>query len=255
MPLGLSSAARTHVGLVRSNNEDAFLAGGRLLAVADGVGGAAAGEIASATIIAALTPLDDHPPGYDLIGRLHDAIASGNAAIAEKVAADAALTGMGTTLTAVLFAGPRYGLVNVGDSRTYLMRGGSVSQLTRDDSYVQLLIDEGRITQEEADRHPQRSVVLQALTGQELLEPAISVHEARADDRFLLCSDGLSDLVAPEPLAAAMRLRDRDVCADRLVDLALEAGGRDNITVIVADVVEVSTDAALPAAKAVAVPA
>jgi protein phosphatase len=244
MTLALSSTARTHTGLVREANEDALLAGGRLLAVADGVGGAVAGEVASRTIVEALAPLDAHDPGLDLVGVLHEAIADANAALAARIAAEPALAGMGTTLTAVLFAGTRLGVVNVGDSRTYRARAGAVEQLTRDDSFVQLLVDEGHITAEEAEHHPQRSIVLQALTGREMVEPAISVHDARAEDRFLLCSDGLSDLVAGEIIAATLRIRDRDRCADRLVQLALDAGGRDNITVIVADVVEVGQTAA-----------
>lgn len=237
--LTLSATARTHVGHVRPDNEDAFWAGSRLVAVADGVGGHAAGEVASAAVIEALAPLDAVDPGYDLIGRLHQAINAGNQAIAARAAADPELAGMGTTLTAVLLGGRRFGLVNVGDSRTYLARGGAVRQITRDDSYVQLLIDAGHITEEEAEHHPHRSVVLQALTGQEILEPALSVHEARDGDRFLLCSDGLSDLVPFEPIAQTLRTADRVACADRLVALALDAGGRDNITVVVADVVEV----------------
>jgi len=238
MPLALAAVGRSDIGLARSNNEDCFLAGTRLLAVADGVGGAAGGEVASATVIAALAPLDEYDPGYDLIGRLHEAILAGNTAIAEQVAGDRGLEGMGTTLTAVLFGGQRCGLVNIGDSRTYLLRAGELTQLTHDDSYVQVLLDEGRITREQAERHPQRSVVLQALTGSDLIEPAMSVQEARADDRFLLCSDGLSDYVAHERIAAILATSDRDRCADALVELALNAGGRDNITVIVADVVE-----------------
>ncbi len=243
MPLALAAVGRSDIGLARSNNEDSFLAGTRLLAVADGVGGAAGGEVASATAIAAVAPLDEYEPGYDLIGRLHEAILAGNAAIAAQVAADAALEGMGTTLTAVLFGGQHYGLVNIGDSRTYLLRGGELTQLTHDDSYVQLLIDEGRITREQADRHPHRSVVLQALTGSELVEPAMSIDEARADDRFLLCSDGLSDYVSHERITTVLATSDREHCADALVELALNAGGRDNITVIVADVLERDADA------------
>jgi protein phosphatase len=238
MPLVLAAAGRTHIGLTRSNNEDSYLAGTRLLAVADGVGGAAGGEVASATAIAALAPLDDYEPGYDLRGRLFETILAGNAAIAAKVAADSSLKGMGTTLTAVLLGGSRFGLVNIGDSRTYLLRDGELAQLTHDESYVQLLIDEGRITREQADIHPQRSVVLQALTGAELVEPAMSVHEARADDRFLLCSDGVTDYVSFERLAGVLAQRDRERCAEALIELALNAGGGDNITAIVADVVE-----------------
>ena len=145
---------------------------------------------------------------------------------------------MSTTLTAILFGGDRYCLVNIGDSRTYLLRDSSLEQLTRDDSYVQLLVDQGHISQEAAGTHPQRNLVLQALTGEEVMEPAMTVREARAGDRFMLCSDGLSDVVAHATLAAALSSGHPQECVDRLIALALEAGTRDNVTVIVADVVE-----------------
>jgi PPM family protein phosphatase len=223
---------------VRPNNEDAFFAGPRLLAVADGVGGHAAGEVASATIIDALSPLGDSEPGYDLVGRLLEAVVTGNAAIAQRVAEDQRLQGMSTTLTAILFAGDRYCLLNIGDSRTYLLRDGTLEQITRDDSYVQLLVDEGHITQEAAGTHPQRNLVLQALTGEEVMEPAMTVREARAGDRFMLCSDGLSDVVGHGTLAAALAEGDPQESVARLVALALENRTRDNVTAIVADVIE-----------------
>ena len=225
-------------GPVRPNNEDAFHAGPCLLAVADGVGGHAAGEVASATIVAALAPLADTDPGYDLVGRLHHAVVEGNAAIARRIAEDPALQGMSTTLTAILFGGSRYCLLNIGDSRTYLLRDGSLEQLTRDDSYVQLLVDQGHISQEAAGTHPQRNLVLQALTGEEVMEPTMTVHEALAGDRFMLCSDGLTDVVGHAALATALATGEPQECAERLLALALEAGARDNVTVIVADVVE-----------------
>ena len=223
---------------MRPNNEDAFYTGPRLLAVADGVGGHAAGEVASAIIIDALSRLGDSEPGYDLVGRLHEAVVAGNAAIAEHVAADPRLQGMSTTLTAILFAGNRYCLLNIGDSRTYLLREGTLDQLTRDDSYVQLLVDEGHITQEAAGSHPQRNLVLQALTGEEVMEPAMTVREARAGDRFMLCSDGLSDVVDRGTLAATLSEGDPQECVARLIELALAGGTRDNVTAIVADVIE-----------------
>lgn len=223
---------------MRPNNEDAYCATPRLLAVADGVGGHAAGEVASATIIEALAPLTDCDPGYDLVGRLHEAVAAGNAAIAERVAADPRLQGMSTTLTAILFAGSRYCLLNIGDSRTYLLRDGTLEQLTRDDSYVQLLVDEGHITQEAAGSHPQRNLVLQALTGEEVMEPAMTVHEARVGDRFLLCSDGLSDVVDREALAAALEQGEPEESVQRLIELALANRTRDNVTAVVADVIK-----------------
>jgi PPM family protein phosphatase len=183
-------------------------------------------------------PLADTDPGYDLVGRLHHAVAEGNAAIARRIADEPALQGMSTTLTAILFGGGRYCLLNIGDSRTYLLRDGALEQLTRDDSYVQLLVDQGHISQEAADSHPQRNLVLQALTGEAVMEPAMTVHEARAGDRFMLCSDGLTDVVGHHALAAALASGEPQQCVDRLIALALDAGARDNVSVIVADVTD-----------------
>ncbi|MFB9906567.1 PP2C family protein-serine/threonine phosphatase [Allokutzneria oryzae] len=238
MTLVLRYAARSDRGLVRSNNQDSVYAGPRVLALADGMGGHAAGEVASKVVIAAMAPLDDDEPGDDLIGQLRDAVIAGNAAISELVQTDPELEGMGTTLTAVLFAGNKLGLVHVGDSRAYLLRDGTFSQITHDDTFVQSLIDEGRITEEEATTHPQRSLLLRALTGHEV-EPSFAIREARAGDRFLLCSDGLSGPVSQETLDDAMRIPDPQACADRLIELALRSGGPDNVTCIVADVVDV----------------
>ncbi|SMC96356.1 PP2C family protein-serine/threonine phosphatase [Kibdelosporangium aridum] len=238
MTLALKYAARSDRGLHRSNNEDSVYAGPHLLAIADGMGGHAAGEVASKVVIAALAPLDEDVPGDDLLGKLHEAVVSGNDTIAELVDQDPDLEGMGTTLTAILFGGGRLGLVNIGDSRTYLLRDGQFNQITRDDSFVQSLLDEGRITPEEALTHPQRSLVLRALVGHEVIEPTLQVRETRAGDRYLLCSDGLSDVVGFEKLAETMQIADRQACADKMIELALQGGGPDNVTVIVADVVE-----------------
>jgi serine/threonine protein phosphatase PrpC len=238
MTLVLRYAARSDRGLVRSNNQDSVYAGPRLLAVADGMGGHAAGEVASKVVIAALAPLDDDAPGEDLLGQLRDAVLAGNDAISELVANDPDLEGMGTTLTAILFAGNKIGLVHVGDSRAYLNRNSSVSQITHDDSFVQSLIDEGRITPDEAANHPQRSLLLRALTGQDV-EPSLTIREARAGDRYLICSDGLTSVVSMETLQEAIRIPDPQECADRMIELALKGGGPDNITVIIADVIDV----------------
>jgi protein phosphatase len=239
MTLVLKYVARSDRGLVRSNNQDSVYAGPRLLAVADGMGGHAAGEIASKIVIAALAPLDDDEPSDDLLGQLREAVEAGNGAISELVSNDPELDGMGTTLTAILFAGSRLGLVNIGDSRTYMMRNGSVNQITHDDSFVQSLIDEGRITAEEANTHPQRSLLLRALTGHDSIEPTLNLREVRPGDRYLLCSDGLSGVISHETLTEAMHIRDPQTCADRMIELALRGGGPDNVTVIVADVVDV----------------
>lgn len=238
MTLVLRYAARSDRGLVRSNNQDSVYAGPRLLALADGMGGHAAGEVASKVVIAALAPLDDDEPGDDLLGQLRDAVIAGNGAISELVQSDPDLDGMGTTLTAVLFAGSRLGMVHIGDSRAYMLRNGTFTQITHDDTFVQSLIDEGRITEEEAATHPQRSLLLRALTGHEV-EPRLMVREARPGDRYLLCSDGLSGVVSMETLEEAIRIPDPQACADRMIELALKGGGPDNVTVVVADVVDV----------------
>jgi len=238
MTLVLRYAARSDRGLVRNNNQDSVYAGPRLLALADGMGGHAAGEVASKVVIAALAPLDDDEPSDDLLGQLREAVIAGNGAISELVASDPDLDGMGTTLTAVLFAGSRLGMAHIGDSRAYMLRNGAFAQITHDDTFVQSLIDEGRITEEEAATHPQRSLLLRALTGHEV-EPRLMVREARPGDRYLLCSDGLSGVVSLETLDEAIRIPDPQACADRMIELALKGGGPDNVTVIVADVADI----------------
>ncbi|MCV7154389.1 PP2C family protein-serine/threonine phosphatase [Mycolicibacterium pyrenivorans] len=237
MTLVLRYAARSDRGLVRANNEDSVYAGARLLALADGMGGHAAGEVASQLVIAALAHLDDDEPGGDLLSKLDAAVREGNSAIAEHVEADPELEGMGTTLTAILFAGNRLGLVHIGDSRGYMLRDGELTQITKDDTFVQTLVDEGRITAEEAHSHPQRSLIMRALTGHEV-EPTLIMREARAGDRYLLCSDGLSDPVSHDTILEALQISDVAESADRLIELALRGGGPDNVTVVVADVVD-----------------
>ena len=237
MTLALRYAARSDRGLVRANNEDSVYAGARLLALADGMGGHAAGEVASQLVIAHLAHLDDDEPGGDLLSKLDRAVHDGNSAIAREVEENPDLEGMGTTLTAILFAGDRLGLVHIGDSRGYLLRDGELAQITKDDTFVQTLVDEGRITAEEAHSHPQRSLIMRALTGHEV-EPTLIMREARVGDRYLLCSDGLSDPVSHETILEALKLADVGESADRLIELALRGGGPDNVTVVVADVVE-----------------
>ena len=237
MTLVLRYAARSDRGLIRGNNQDSVYAGPRLLAVADGMGGHAAGDVASKVVIAALEHLDDDTPSGDLLQSLREAVFEGSEHLREVIRESPQLEGMGTTLTAILFAGGRLGLCHVGDSRAYLVRDGQMSQITHDDTFVQTLIDDGRITAEEANSHPQRSLLLRALNGQEV-EPDLSMREARAGDRYLLCSDGLSGVVSEETLAEALKDPDPEATADRLIELALRSGGPDNVTVIVADVIE-----------------
>ena len=238
MTLTLRYGARSDVGLLRDGNEDAMYAGPRLLAVADGMGGHAAGEVASRVAIETVAGLDLDPPGSDLITALRDAVDAANAYLRDMVAADNALEGMGTTLTALLSAGARLGLVHVGDSRAYLLRDGALQQITHDHTFVQSLVDEGRISPEEASTHPQRSMITRALDGRGEVELDLSVREARAGDRYLLCTDGLSGVVSEETMRDALTRPDPQEACDRLVELALRAGGPDNVTCIVADIVE-----------------
>jgi PPM family protein phosphatase len=235
--LVLRYAARSDRGLIRGNNQDSVYAGPRLLAVADGMGGHAAGDVASKVVIAALEHLDDDAPSGDMLQSLRQAVFEGSEHLREVIRESPQLEGMGTTLTAILFAGGRLALCHVGDSRAYLMRDGQMSQITHDDTFVQTLIDDGRITAEEANTHPQRSLLLRALNGQDV-EPDLSMREARAGDRYLLCSDGLSGVVSEDTLAEALKDPDPQTTADRLIELALRSGGPDNVTVIVADVVD-----------------
>ena len=233
----LRYSVHSHRGYSRENNEDSAYVGRRLLALADGMGGHASGEIASSLVIAELVPLDEVEPGDDLLAALRDATRRANAAIARHMAEHPESKGMGTTLTAILFAGDRLGLVHVGDSRAYLLRDGTLSQITKDDTLVQALVDAGRLDPEEASSHPQSSIVTRSLTGGDI-EPALSLRETRVDDRYLICSDGLSDVLDPETLREALGSLDPQRCGDRLVHLALRAGSRDNVTCIVADVTD-----------------
>src|SRR5699024_676282 len=231
--------ARSHLGMVRQNNEDSAYAGPRLLALADGMGGHAAGEIASQFVVASLARLDEDESGQDLTGALTRSLVEGNEAIAAHVSAHPETEGMGCTATALLFDGRRSGLIHVGDSRAYLLRDGSLSQITKDDTFVQSLVDRGELSADEAHSHPRRSLILKALTG-EPVEPTVVTREARVGDRYLLCSDGLSDPVSTETIAEALATGSVDDAADRLVQLALRSGGPDNITAVAAVVVDSS---------------
>ena len=230
-------AARTDRGLIRASNQDAVFAGNTLLVVADGMGGHAAGDMASRLVVNAFVPLDQRDPGGDLVRALAKATREGNRSISEVVRENPELDGMGTTVTALLFDGGRLGMAHVGDSRAYLYRDGVLHQLTHDDTFVQSLIDDGRITQEEASHHPQRSLLLRALNGTEV-DPALTIREVDVGDRYLICSDGLSGVVSAEVIAECLAIEDAGAAADQLVHLALVGGGPDNVTVIVADVVD-----------------
>ena len=239
MTLRLRYAARSDVGLVRRGNEDSGYASPRLLIVADGMGGHAAGELASATAVATLALLELAPPQTsDVLAALADAIDNTGASIRAVIEDDADLAGMGTTVTSLYWMGERIALVHVGDSRAYLMRGGVLTQLTHDHTFVQTLIDAGRITEEEAAIHPRRSLIMRALDGLNPVEPDLSVREARVGDRYLLCSDGLSGVMSADEMAGLMRDGDPTGSVTRLVEFALERGAPDNVTVVIADVID-----------------
>ena len=239
MTLVLRAVAASDQGLVRSNNEDAVFVGERLLVVADGMGGLPAGELASDILVKAVAVVDDMPDTGEPLQDLVAALGTANQRIEEAVADDDARDGMGTTVTALLLTGDRVAALNVGDSRCYLLRDGTLTQLTRDDTYVQALVDQGVLTPDDARRHPQRALVTQAVQGGPF-RPAGRMIPARPGDRYLLCSDGLSDYVEDGVIARTLRDNpDRKTCAAELVHRTLEAGAPDNVTVIVADVIDV----------------
>ncbi|MET0434703.1 MAG: Stp1/IreP family PP2C-type Ser/Thr phosphatase [Cellulomonas sp.] len=258
MGIALRYAARSDVGLVRSNNQDSAYAGPHLLVVADGMGGHAGGDVASSVAIAALAPLDGESHGPDdALDELERALEEAREEIISRSESNPELAGMGTTVTAILRAGNKLAMVHLGDSRGYLLRDGVLTQVTTDHTFVQHLVNTGKITPEEAETHPQRSVVMRVLGDFDVdIAPDLSVREARAGDRWLLCSDGLSGFVSGETIARTLyELPDVDTCAERLVQLALRAGGGDNVTVVVADVLELNEvrDGAGPTTNAVVV--
>ncbi|MEV4627494.1 PP2C family serine/threonine-protein phosphatase [Micromonospora sp. NPDC049523] len=235
MTLTLRYAAHSDRGLIRDGNQDSVYAGPRLLAVADGMGGMAAGDVASNIVIGAMAPLDEDVPGDALVDALRSAVDTANQQLRDTVDANPHLEGMGTTLTATLFSGSKIGMVHIGDSRAYLLRDGEFGQITKDDTYVQMLVDEGRITLEEASSHPQRSLLTRALDGRDI-DPEYSVRQVLPGDRYLICSDGLSGVVSAETIGQTLReYTDPQQCVERLVQLALRGGGPDNITVVIAD--------------------
>ena len=238
MTLALRAVAASDQGLVRSNNEDSVFVGGRLLVVADGMGGLPAGELASDILVRSLAVVDELPDEGEPLQSLIAALETANGRIEAAVADDEARDGMGTTVTALLLSGDRMAALNVGDSRCYLSRQGVLTQLTRDDTYVQALVDQGVLSADDARRHPQRALVTQAVQGGPF-RPAGRMVPVEPGDRFLLCSDGLTDYVDDDVIAAILHdFADRQVCAAELIARTLEAGAPDNVTVIVADVEE-----------------
>ncbi|MEO3786278.1 Stp1/IreP family PP2C-type Ser/Thr phosphatase [Actinocorallia sp. B10E7] len=241
--IGIRYAARSDVGMLREGNEDSGYAGARLLAVADGMGGHVGGEIASAAAIETLRKLDTEVPADQLLVALEHSVKAANDKLHHMVEGDPSLQGMGTTLTAMLWSGSQVALAHIGDSRAYLLRNGELFQITHDHTLVQSLVDEGRISLDDAATHPQRSLLLRALDGRNEVEPDLSLREAQVGDRYLLCSDGLSGVVSAETIHQVLTAQEAPEGAIRqLIDLANRGGGPDNITCVVADVIDLDRE-------------
>jgi serine/threonine protein phosphatase PrpC len=243
MSLSLRYAARSHVGLIRDGNEDSGYAGPRLLVVADGMGGQAAGELASSVVVQTMAQLDvtaQPQPPADPVRALAERINEAHERLHAIITENPQLEGMGTTLTAFLFADAHVAFAHIGDSRAYRLRGGRLEQLTADHTWVQRLVDEGRISEEEAGHHPQRSLLMRALDGRgQVAEADLSVTDVQAGDRLMLCSDGLSSFVSFDTLESTLAgYADPHQAAEALIQLALRAGGPDNVTCIVADLLD-----------------
>jgi protein phosphatase len=240
--LRFSGAGVSHVGRVRDHNEDSAFVGPYVALVADGVGGAAAGEVASATTayVAAATAMSRF--GDDPVAVVHDLVGRAQTCLVAGAAADPSRAGMATTLTVVVCDGDRVVLGHVGDSRAYLLRDGGLHRLSTDHTYVQTLVDDGRLAPEAVRQHPWRNVVLRSLQGlpdgAEAHEPDVTVLDLRPGDRLLLCSDGLTDLVDEHRIGHVLGLHDPHAAAAVLTHAALEAGGTDNITCVVLDLVD-----------------
>jgi serine/threonine protein phosphatase PrpC len=242
----LEYAAISDVGRVRKDNQDSGFAGPHVLAVCDGVGGAARGDIASATAIGQLRRLDDGPASgedqSDLLGQVAGALHRAHDRIGDLVDENPALSGTSTTATVALFDGTTLAMGHVGDSRAYLLRDGQLRQLTQDHTFVQTLIDDGQITEEEARHHPHRNLILKAIDGIHDLEPDLFTVDVTPGDRLLFCSDGACGVLAPERLADILGSGNADFAAVELVRASLAAGSTDNVTCLVADLAEGDID-------------
>ena len=236
--LRISGVGLSHVGLVRSGNEDSGFVGPTCMLVADGVGGAAAGEVASATTAYVVSAMATAHRGEDPVETLREAVALAQEQIATGVRRDPARSGMATTLTALLTDGSSFALAHLGDSRGYVFRNGELEQVTRDHTFVQRLLDEGSLRPEEVPEHPWRNVVLRSVNGNVEETGDVEPIDLAPGDRVLLVSDGVSDLVEPARLETILAGNADDEAAQMIVDEALTFGGRDNITCLLASIVE-----------------
>lgn len=251
---GFATIARSVVGLVRADNEDSALLHPNLVAVADGMGGHAGGEVASSLAVKTLSHLSSileqgnvDPDSIEdlLLNTLQDI----DSEIGRVAGENVHLTGMGTTLSALMLYGPasapKVALLHVGDSRCYRLRGNSFTQLSHDHTVLQELLDQGSVSADEAHEHPQRSFLTQALMGEGPLAPVLMIYDVKPKDRFLLCSDGLSSAIEEKEIKAGMKVRDRESAVTYLIDAAYSAGAPDNVTVILSDVEQIADPASL----------
>ena len=245
------TSARSAIGLVRQGNEDSGFVSPQLIAVADGMGGHAAGEVASRIAVEVLQSLlpslvsadIDEDSVEDLLMHSLHSIDSEISLVTEE---DIEKRGMGTTLTALLIRDKYISLLHVGDSRCYRLRGNTLEQLSNDHTVIQELLDQGAISQAEAVEHPQRSMLTQALRGDGDVTPVLQMYEIKKGDRYLLCSDGLSGVLTEKELKIGLKKSDKDEAAKFLIDATYVNGAPDNVTVLVADIsVEAKTTPAL----------
>jgi PPM family protein phosphatase len=236
-------SSRTAIGLARSGNEDSALTGSSLLAVADGMGGHAGGEVASKIAISALASMVPVLTAPDIdTDSIEDLLLNSLHTIDDEISRvssdEIELRGMGTTLTALLIRDGRVALLHVGDSRCYRLRGNTFEQLTHDHTVLQELLDSGTISISEAQDHPQRSMLTQVLMGEGSVAPVLMVYEVNSKDRFLLCSDGLSSVLTEKEIKSLLKKSTRDEAVEALIEATYVNGAPDNVTVVVADVIE-----------------
>lgn len=236
-PFRLSVVSATDVGQRRTVNEDSAYATERLIAVADGMGGHAHGEIASQLVVRALAEAEQRVlDGVSPLNAMAEVPAVVVGRIQEQVERDSETRGMGTTMTAMCFDGVEFAIAHVGDSRAYVLRDGRLRPLTRDHTFVRTLVDEGRMTEEAAATHPRRSMLVRALQFGADTTADLSAFDVRSGDRFLVCSDGLTDVVGEDTIREILSKQNAREAADALVAGANAGGGPDNITVVIADV-------------------
>jgi len=235
------TAARSAIGLVRQGNEDSGFVSQQLIAVADGMGGHAAGEVASriaVEVLQALVPtlvstdIDEDSVEDLLMHSLHSIDSEISVVTDEEIEK----RGMGTTLTALLIRGNYISLLHVGDSRCYRLRGNTLEQLSNDHTVIQELLDQGAISVAEAAEHPQRSMLTQALRGDGDVTPVLQMYEVKKGDRYLLCSDGLSGVLTDKEIKIGLKKTDKDEAVKFLVDATYVNGAPDNVTVLIADI-------------------